>query len=455
MLDALLKDVVRRYRLPADARPLPGARTANPSTSLALVIEQARQTIADGGAPDAKLAGAFTEALAGLIREAMRPAAGDPVIQAMMLGHRHAHVREYASLFAWAGQDRRQVRAAVDAVAHPARLQRMPDGPARQALAQWRAAAARQSWRDVQMGLPRLLAMPEIASGSPLQIGLARLLDNPALVRLQRLDALGSDEAVRRYQALRDRHGPRPGSAEAAAQGGVSRKRGKAVEAAAARALGALAERLDREEGGTAYRVVTSMLVPSSIPASHAHAKTEWDAVLLRRAPDVEGEPAWDVCLLVEAKASIEAAATDLPRLQRGVRLLAHAEAGTVYPFPFQFGEGVVRLRGSSLRALAADEAGLERSVLYCCDAPAEPEPRLLGAVSRMQLLSAPASLAFASALEERGEADPRDLEAVWSDLLHSPRWAAVLNQYQALRQARGLLVHVEDLMAAIAGGSP
>lgn len=453
MLDALLKDVVRRYRLPADARPLPGARTATPSTALALVIEQARQTIADGGEPDARLAGVFTEALAGLIREAMRPGAGDPVIQAMVIEHRHAHVREYAALSMRADQDRRQVRAAVDAVAHPARLQRMPDGPARQALAQWRAAAARQSWCDVQVGLPRLLAMPEIASGSPLQIGLARLLDNPALVRLQRLDALGSDDVVRRYQALRDRHGPRPGSAEAAAQGGVSRKRGKAVEAAAARALGALAERLDREEGGTAYRVVTSMLVPSSIPASHAHAKTEWDAVLLRRAPDVKGEPAWDVCLLVEAKAAIEAAATDLPRLQRGVRVLAHAEAGTVYPF--QSGEGVVRLRGSSLRALAADEAGLARSVLYCCDAPAEPEPRLMGAASRMQLLSAPASLAFASALEERGEADPRALEAVWSDLLHSPRWAAVLNQYQALRQARGLLVHVEDLTAAIAGGSP
>ncbi|MBN9477163.1 MAG: 3-deoxy-D-arabino-heptulosonate 7-phosphate synthase [Bordetella sp. SCN 67-23] len=448
MLADILNSVPRRYRLPADMPSLPGKRAANPSAALALAIEQARQAVVRGDRPDTKLARAFTEALARLIGEAVHPGTGDPVIQAMVLRHRHAHVREYASLVARAGQDRRQVRTAVDAVAHPARLQRMPDGPVREALAQWRAAAFRESWRDVHMALPHLLAMPDIAGGTPFQTSLARLLDNPALARLQRLDALASDELVRHYQALWDGHGPRPGSAEAAAQGGVSQQRGKAVEASAARALGALAEHLEREAGaGAAYRVVTSMRVPSSIPASHERAKTEWDAVLLRRAPDVQGDPAWDVRLLVEAKASIEAATTDLPRLQRGVCLLAHAEAGVVYPF--QASEGVVRLRGSSLRALSADEAGLARSVLYCCDMPAEPTPRLLGAAGRMQLLSALASLAFASALEEGRDADPRELEPVWNELLHAPGWAAVLEQYPRLRQVRGLMVHIDDLMAA------
>ncbi|MEK7946838.1 3-deoxy-D-arabino-heptulosonate 7-phosphate synthase [Pigmentiphaga sp. YJ18] len=451
MLDDILQSVPRRYGLPPDALWLPGKPAAHPSAALALAIEQARRAAADGGRPDAKLARAFTGALACLIREAMQPGSGDPVIQAMVFRHRHAHVREYASLVARAGQDGRQVRAAVDAVAHPARLQRMPDGPVRQALARWRAAASHASWRDVHTALPRLLARPDIAGDTPLQTGLAKLLDNPALARLQRLDALASDELVRHYQALRERHGPPPGSAEAVAQGGISQKRGKAVEASAARALGALAERLCKEEHAeAAYRVVTSMRVPSLIPASHEHAKTEWDAVLLRRAPEVEGEPAWDVRLLVEAKASIEAATTDLPRLRRGVRLLAQAEEHRVYPF--QAGEGTVHLRGASLRALSADEAGLARSVLYCCDAPAEPTPRLLGAASRMQLLSAPASLAFAGALEAGRDADPRELEPVWNELLHAPGWAAVLDQYPRLRQVRGLMVHVDDLMAAIAG---
>lgn len=453
MLDDFLKAVVRRYRLPTDACLPPGTRTANPSATLALAIERARQAIAGGGEPVAELTRVFTGALARLIGEAMHPEGGDPVIQAMVLRHRHAHVREYASLYARAGQDRRQVRAAVDAVAHPARLQRMPGGPVQQALAQWRTAASRESWRDLRMGLPRLLGMPDIASDTPLQAGLARLLEHPALVRLQRLDALASDELVRHYQALWDGHGPRQGSAEAAAQGGVSQKRGKAVEAAAARALGALAGRLDREEGaGAVHRVVTSMRVPSSIRASRERAKTEWDVVLLRRVPDMDGEPAWSVRLLVEAKASIEAATTDLPRLQRGVRVLAQAEAGVAYSF--QASEGAVRLCGSSLRELSADEAGVARSVLYCCDAPAEPTPRLLGAASRMQLLSAPASLAFASALAEGRDPDPRGLEAVWNELLHAPGWAAVLDQYPRLRQVRGLMVHVDDLMAAITGKS-
>jgi len=65
--------------------------------------------------------------------------------------------------------------------------------------------------------------------------------------------------------------------------------------------------------------------------------------------------------------------------------------------------------------------------------------------------LSAPASLAFASGLAAGRQGDEAELEPVWTDLLQSPRWRAVLNQYPALRQARELMVHPDDLMRAAA----
>ncbi len=278
---------------------------------------------------------------------------------------------------------------------------------------------------------------------------MTRLLNSAALTRLRRLDTLASDDLVRQYQTLWDQHGPRPGSLEAVSQGSASQRRGAVVEALAAQALEALARRLNEAEGAQAsYRVVTSMRVPASIPASHERAKTEWDAVLLRQAKMADASAAWDVCLLVEAKASADAATTDLPRLRRGLRLLAHAEQNVDYAFEAQ--QGAVRLRGASLRTLAIDDTDLTRVVLYCCNAPAEAAPRLLSAASRMQLLSAPASVEFASALAQKHTADPQDLEPVWHQLLESPRWAMVLHQYPTLLQARELMVHTDDLLAAI-----
>lgn len=189
---------------------------------------------------------------------------------------------------------------------------------------------------------------------------------------------------------------------------------------------------------------MTSLRVPASIPASHERAKTEWDVVLLRR----RSAEAWDVCLLVEVKASVDAATTDFPRLLRGLCLLAQADADIVYAFDTQ--QGTVPLHGASLRALPTDEASLAATVLYCCDAPAEAAPRLLGAASRMQLLSAPATLAFASALAGTQHADPCDLEPVWHHLLASPKWGAVLHQLPMLRAVRDLMVHTDDLLAAL-----
>lgn len=109
-------------------------------------------------------------------------------------------------------------------------------------------------------------------------------------------------------------------------------------------------------------------------------------------------------------------------------------------------------MHGASLHALTIDDAALQREVLYCCDASADPTPRLLGAASRMQLLSTPASLAYASAFAQHGDADTAILQAVWDALLTQPSWRPVLHQYESLRQVRALMVGVDDLLAAIDG---
>jgi hypothetical protein len=421
--------------------------------ALAIAIEQARVSVARGAAPDALVKQLFIEALARLISEAMRAECGDPALQAMVLRHRAPRVREYASLAAHADRDRRLIRVAVDAIAHPAKQERSPPGLQRQALARLHASASSAAWSELADTARRLLLMTEVSGDPALEPRLRRLVDSPALGRLERLAALGSDDLVQRYQALWDRQGPRSGTPAATAQGVAARQRGAAVEALAAQALEALARRLNGTGPPAPYRVVTSMRVPSSL-SDHAGrtngAKGEWDAVLLRQADTTDATPAWDVCLLVEVKASVDAATTDFPRLQRGLRVLAQARNDRTYPFMTR--QGIVLLRGASLGALTADREDPGHRVLYCCDAPAEASPRLLSAASRMQLLSTQASLAFASRLAENQPADPRDLESVWQQLLESPRWHAVLHQYVTLRHVRGLTVHIADLLAAIDG---
>ncbi len=454
LLEETLRVVARRYRLPAMVATFPQMQKANPATGIAMAIEQARVAMVGGDVPNSVLKRHFLEALAHMIHDTMHPQYGDPAVQAMVLRHRAASVREYASLSAHADQDRRLIRASVNAIAHPAKQQRTLPGRQREALAQLHACASSGSWSELSDTARQILAMPDIANESPVERSVTRLLESPALGCLRRLDALASDELVRQYQSLWDQQGPRSGSPTAVAQGTASQLRGAAVETLAAQAIKALARRLNEAQGTPAsYRVVTSMRVPASIPASAERAKSEWDVVLMRQATTVDATPVWDVCLLVEAKASVDAATTDLPRLLRGLRLLAHAKENVVYPFQTQ--QGTMRLRGASLSALTTDEAALTSSILYCCDAPAEATPRLLGAASRMQLLSEQASLEFARKLAQQHHADPQDLEPVWHQLLESPRLSAVLHQYPMLRQVRELMVHAEDLLAAIKGLAP
>lgn len=459
VLDDILRSVARRYRVPSVPDLFPPPESNNPATALAVAIEQARAALARGETPDEISRLAFLEALSLMIRDAMRPEQGDPAFQAMVLQHRAAHVREYASLLARADQDRRVIRSAVNAVAHPAKQARASSDRQAKTMARLHELAFSAAWKKLADATRAVLELPDIVVDPPLARGIARIRGEAALDRLQRLKELEPDALVQRYLSLRDRNGPRPGSAGAATQGTASRQRGAEVENLAMQALQALAQKLDREEGSAgSYHVVTSLRVPASLSTNAERAKSEWDAVLLRRAES--GEGSWDVLLLVEAKASVEAATTDLPRLLRGLRLLSQADGDTIYTFETR--QEAVRLRGTSLSALKAVEAAimgkaeakntdpLKRTVLYFCDAPAEANPRLLSPASRMQLLSAQASLRFANKLAQGHDASPQDLLPVWQDLLESSQWRGVLHQYQALHQVRELMVHADDLMAAI-----
>lgn len=452
LLAETLRRVERRYRLPPLATPSSLSASDTPATKLAVAIEAARKAAASAHVPDAALERLFVDALAQMIRHAMREEGGDAMLQATVLRHREAQVREYAELAAGADQDRRTIHAAVNAIAHPAKLERQPPGAQRDALARLQATASSASWHDLMQELGTLSASPEITASPTLARDIAKLAAQPALVHLLRLDALAADARVRQYRALLERNGPRPGSAQAIAQGTRSQQRGAAVEMLAMQALDALAQRLNEATpANPPYRVVTSMRVPSAIPGSHERAKTEWDAVLLERAPaqpDAEDAEVWNIRLLVEAKASVDAATTDLPRLLRGLRLLAHADVDRVYAFETQ--QGSVKLSGASLHALSTEDAALRDAVLYCCDAPAETPPRLLGAASRMQLLSAHPSVGFANALAEHRTANAHALDTIWQALLESPHWHSVLHQYPMLVQVRDLMVHTDDLMAAI-----
>lgn len=448
LFDETLRIVARRYRLP----PLDSASSltdaANPATALAIVIEEACRMRTDGESPGTALRQRFIDALAQMIRDAMNPQSGDPAFQAAVLRHDAPSVREYASLSAHAEQDRRALYSAVNAIAHPAKLERSAQTWQRDGLARLHAAVTSASWADLHATLQQLLALPDMTTDAAFEQDIVKLKDSPALERMLRVDALASDEHVRRYRALWVRQGPLEGSTIAVAQGVASQQRGAAVEALAAQALDALARRLEAVDEQRTYQVVTSMRVPSSIPGRHDRAKTEWDAILLERTRGDDPAPAWNVRFLVEAKASADAATTDLPRLLRGLNLLAQADSDTIYSFETH--QGTVRVHGASLRALTTDEATLQQEVLYCCDASADATPRLLGAASRMQLLSAQASLEYASALAQRPDADPDGLGVVWHALLTLPQWHAVLHQYPSLRQVRELMVAIDDLRAAI-----
>jgi len=443
LLHDLLRGVPRPYAVPATPAALADDDTAE--TALALALERTRACVDAGMAPGPEEERAFVGALARVVDEAWQQ---DPVFQALLLRQRSAEVAEYVSLAGGVKQDRRTVRAIVNAAAHPARLQRMADDAGRAALSRLHAAASEENWPALHHALAAVLAMPASEASAPALTALQALPQDAAFARLRRYAALAAHPRVQAYLALCAQHGPQSGSADAYAQGAASRRRGNVAEAAAADALATLARGLTAATATHVYRTVRSARMPGSLVASTDRAKGEWDVLVLRQAADAGPDTAWEVCLVVEVKASPDAAATDLFRLLRGLNLLAAAD--TSLDYAFQSAEGPVRLSGASLAALSAQTDSPAPPILYCCDSPPEPAVRLLTAASRMQLLSAPATVAYAQRLDAGLDADPRELDAVWRDVVTEPRWRHVLRQYLELRQARGLMVYTPDLAVTV-----
>ncbi|WP_431261609.1 3-deoxy-D-arabino-heptulosonate 7-phosphate synthase [Roseateles chitinivorans] len=448
LLTDVLRRSVRRHGAPSLPISTAVARSHHPAVGLAFAIEQARARLATGMPPENDIHTLFIDALAGLITEAVHATDGDPVFKAMVLRHRSPVVREHASLNAHVDRDRRAVRTAVNDLAHPEKTRRRSPGPTREALLALHAAAKADEWPRLYDALILLRDDANMRAEPLLHQGLERLITNAALERLRRLDALSSDALVARHRELLDQRGPVAGSEQAAARGAGAQQRGDAVEALAAEAFQMLVARMNAAAGEARYRTATSLRIPPSFPGDAQRAKSEWDVVLLRRHETPEPCDDWDICLLVEAKASPDAATTDLPRLLRGLRLLAQADIDTTYVFASA--DGDVRLRGASLNALPTEEGELARAVLYCCDGREVRPPRLLSAASRMQLLSAEASLDFAAALEDGASADAQRLIPVWRLLLEAPAFTPVLRQYVTLRAVRELMVHPGDLQAAV-----
>ena len=430
--------------LPADAE---AATASGTDAALAFAIEAARISSEERGMPPpVEVRLLFTQALARLIQKALVPEGGDPAFQALMMQSQDAAVNEHAQLWRQREADQRAVRAAINAIAHPGKLRRMPEGEVRDALAQLHDLAAGNLWEELAPAIANLLdrKLLELKSFQP---ALRAILSNPSLDRLARSNELLHLEAVQRYQALAERQGPAAGSDAALLKGRASARRGEAAEETSTRALAKIADLLNRHNKGSAsYRVVRSLRNPPAFPGEANKAKEEWDAAIVC---GLAGEAA-ELVLLAEIKASPAAATADFSRLLRGLRRLAEASAEETYAFASA--DGPARIHGASLRRLLPDGDSLPPHVIYCCSAAPEARPPMLSAASKAVLMAEPASLEFAHRLLAGAEAPPPDcLAAVWQALMTEPRLRAALYQYDTARKARAAMLHPADLLACAA----
>lgn len=440
LLLRILRLAPRRYQMPELPASLEAAGAAGSETVLAFAMEAARLAMRRGEAPGAALRDAFTHALADLIRRAMDGGEGDPVSQAQVLHARDAQVQDWVQLASSSSSDERSVRTALDAFAHPGKLRARAEGQLGSELAALHALGVAGDWQALAAKAASLDAKDE----AQLQEGLHKLVASPALRRLQQAQALRSAEPVRLYLALRASRVPEAGSPAALDQGRASAREGELAERAAAMALGRVAAFLDT--GGKApHRVVRGLRTPRELMGEGAErAKEEWDAAILREA----GEGTQALILLAEAKAAPAAATTDLPRLLRGLAQLSAIDAQAVQAF--KSADGVLRLRGDSLRALRPEEGALPARVIYLSTAPAEARVALLGAAARSKLMAEAASLRFAAELQSGAMPSPADLATVWDALMRESRLRPALEQFDSARRAREAMLHPDDLVAAV-----
>lgn len=414
--------------LPGDAQ---AARAAGAECALAFAIEAARTGTAFPALQDL-----FTGALADLIRQALATGA-DPGFQAQVQRSAQPQVEEFARLAARAEADRRMVRAASDAVAHPGKLRTLDDATLRGKLGRLHELASHEDWSALAA------AAAEVQTPDPgLRHAALRIASHPALERLRQLAALRALPAVQQYLALCEQRGPRAGSDEAAAHGRASARAGDAAEDLVAQALQKAARWLDRHEPQRQHRLVRSLRTPAGFPAGADKAKDEWDAAIVRTRGD-----AGDIVLLAEVKASPAAATPDFGRLLRGLQRLARAAPDASYVFACA--EGEVSLHGESLQALQPPGFALPPHVIYCCAAN-EARPPVLSAASRAVLLGEPASLAFARAQAAGSTPLPADLLPVWQALTGEARLRSALHQYDTAKAAREAMLHPGDLLAAL-----
>ena len=425
--------------LPSDGQ---AAEAAGPETATAFAIEAARVAKQHGSPPPAETQALFIRSLAELIQDAL---AHDPAFQASVLRGQDANVKEYVRLSAQMAADRRAVRAATDAIAHPGKLRNSAAGAIRDALSNLHRLAAAGSWTELSWAVEQLLEQ-HLAQLENVRAPLRAILSSPMLQRLVRVSALLRVPAVQRYQSLCEQRGPLAGSHTAAAQGRASARLGEIAEHATVQAFQKIAELLNRPEQGSAgYHVVRSLLTPRAFPGEAGKAKEEWDAAIVRSAG---AAGAVDVVLLAEVKASPAAATPDFSRLHRGLQRLAHANGTESYAFASADGE--VRVTGESLQRLKPHGRSLPPHVIYCSSAPAEAQPQVLSAASKAVLLAEPASLAFAHELARGASPSNSELEPVWEALASEPRVRSALHQHETARAVREAMLHPDDLLAAV-----
>ncbi|BEP33672.1 hypothetical protein GmRootV59_06460 [Variovorax sp. V59] len=447
LLLAALRTAPRRYRLPPLAADAEAAVAGGTEATIAFAIEVARIEKASPAAPagDDGAQALFTRALAQLIRDALAPEYGDPAFKAAMLQAQDAQVHEHVQLSRQRAADRRTLRMAVDAIAHPGKLRREAAGAVRDALVRLHGLAAAGAWAELAEAIGQLLAQ-ELPGPDNFRAPLDAIRSSPALQRLVRGSELLRLERVQRYQALCEQRGPLAGSDAAAAEGRASAQQGRIAEQAAVEAFRSIADMLNRHcrEADSTYRVARGLRTPRGFPGEAGKAKEEWDAAIVR------GEAGGaSLVLLAETKASPAAATSDFPRLLRGLRRLAQARADAVYAFASADGEQ--RIAGASLQGLRPIRRLLPPHVIYCCSAPSEALPQPLGAAAKAVLLAEPASLAFAQQLA-RGEAPTHAaLAPVWHALATAPRLQAALHQYETAQKARAAMLHPDDLLASVA----
>ncbi|HYD75997.1 hypothetical protein [Ramlibacter sp.] len=446
LLLAALRSTPRPFRLPPLPQDPAAAVADGAEAAVAFSLEAARRSAESGSPLPGQAQEGFTWGLARLIRTALTPAGGDPAFQALVLRSQDPQVDGYLQLAALSAADRRRVRTAVDAIAHPGKLRQHAPGSAREALQHLHRLASAGEWALLQQEGRQLLAtmLPEETA---VRAGLDALLRDPALERLLRTQALEATPGVRRYQALCAAGGPLAGSEAALARGRASGRSGRNAEARTAQAFERAAALLDGVAGGRGRcRVVRGLRMPGEFPGQPDRAKAEWDAAIVWE-PEPGGSS--DILLLAEVKASPAAATTDYGRLLRGLRRLALAEPDANYAFASDGGR--IRLAGRSLRQLGPWGDGLPAQVIYCCPAPPGTLAAVLDPASKGMLLAEPASLAFARQLTLGGDPTQGELDPVWAELTHAPRLRAALHQDRTARQAREAMLDPHDLAAALA----